>query len=253
LVIDNIKQFFVATCLLLAAASAHAGQAHVAVASNFVPALELVAKKFEAGSGHRLTVSSGSSGKLYAQIKNGAPFDVLLSADAERPQKLEAEQMAVPGSRFTYALGRLALWSLQASMVDGEGRVLKQGQFKHLAIANPKTAPYGEAAQEALRKMGVWDGLQARLVQGEDIGQTFQFVASGNAELGLVSLAQVKAAQGKFQGSYWVVPQALHQPIAQQAVLLAKGRNNPAARAFMEFLKGKEARAVIESFGYGLQ
>jgi len=251
--INSIKQFLAAACLLLAAASAQAGQVHVAVASNFLPALELVAKKFEAGSGHRLTVSSGSSGKLYAQIKNGAPFDILLSADAKRPQKLEEEQMAVPGSRYTYALGRLALWSLQARMVDNEGRVLKQGQFKHLAIANPKTAPYGEAAQEALRKMGVWDALQARLVQGEDIGQTFQFVASGNAELGLVSLAQVKAAQGKFQGSYWVVPQALHQPIAQQAVLLVKGRDNPAAREFLEFLNGKEARAVIESLGYGLQ
>jgi molybdate transport system substrate-binding protein len=251
--INRIKQFFVAACLPLVAASAQAGEVHVAVASNFVPALGLVAKKFEAGSGHRLTVSSGSSGKLYAQIKNGAPFDVLLSADAERPQKLEEEQMAVSGSRFTYALGRLALWSPQASMVDGEGQVLKQGQFKHLAIANPKTAPYGEAALETLRKMGVLDALQARLVQGENIGQTFQFVASGNAELGLISLAQVKAAQGKFQGSYWVVPQTLHQPIAQQAVLLLKGRDNPAAREFLEFLKGKEARAIIESFGYGLQ
>ena len=247
-----MKYFLVATCLLLTAASAHAGQVHVAVASNFVPALELVAKKFEASSGHRLTVSSGSSGKLYAQIKNGAPFDVLLSADAERPQKLEEDHLAIAGTRFTYALGRLALWSARADMVDGEGQVLTQGQFKHLAIANPKTAPYGEAALETLRKMGILDALQARLVQGENIGQTFQFVASGNAELGLVSLAQVRAAQGKFQGSYWVVPQTLHQPIAQQAVLLAKGRDNPVAGEFLKFLTGKDAHAIIESLGYGL-
>ena len=242
-------RFIVGCCLalLISLTPAHAGQAHIAVAANFTATLNALVKQFEAGSEHRILISSGSTGKLYAQIKNGAPFDILLAADSERPQLLEQEKLAVPGSRFTYAAGRLVLWSLQAALVDQQGAALTQMRFKHLAIANPKTAPYGVAAREALEKMGLWQQVQPRLVQGEDIGQTFQFVASGNAELGLVALAQAKSAQ---QGAYWVVPPAYYQPIAQQAVLLEKARDNAAARDFLAFLKTPAAGLIIERFGY---
>ena len=229
---------------------AHAGEVSVAAASNFSATLDQLVRKFEAASGHHVRVSKGSTGKLYAQIANGAPFDVFLAADSERPMRIEQEKLAVAGSRFTYAIGRLVLWSPKASLVDVNGQVLKQGQFQHLAIANPKTAPYGTAARETLENLGLLKSVQAKLVQGEDIGQTLQFVASGNAELGFVSLAQIKAAGSKYQGSYWLVPQTLHMAISQQAVLLEKGRNNAAAHDFLIYMKSNEARAIIDNNGY---
>ncbi len=233
------------------------GEVKVAVAANFTVPLEEIGRAFESATGNHLAVSTGSTGKLAAQIQNGAPFEVLLAADAERPAVLEKDGSAVAGSRFTYARGRLALWSRDPGLVDAGGKVLATGSFRHLAIANPRLAPYGAAAQEVLAGLGLWERLTPRLVQGEDIGQTYQFVASGAAELGFVALSQVRAGAeggpgGKAQGSLWVVPEASYRPIDQQAVLLAKGKDNPAARAFLDFLKGPAARAVLERFGYGL-
>ena len=250
-----IFQVLLATLLggLLNMVPARAGEVHVAVASNFTAALDQLARRFESSSGNRVLVSAGSTGKLYVQIKNGAPFDVLLAADSEHPQRMETEKMAVAGTRFTYAVGKLVLWSPRPGMVDGSGNVLSKARFRHLAIANPKTAPYGEAAVETLQKMGLWEPLQARLVQGENIGQTFQYVATGNAELGFVSLAQVKAAESNYNGSYWLVPATYYNPIIQQAVLLEKGRDNAAASDFLKFLRGKTAQAIIEGFGYTVQ
>ncbi|TCV86732.1 molybdate ABC transporter substrate-binding protein [Sulfurirhabdus autotrophica] len=247
---QGLRKFFAGFALSVFFASAQAGEVNVAVAANFATTLEKLTKIFEAESGHKVLISSGSTGKLYAQIKLGAPFDVMLAADSERPQRMEAENLAVAGSRFTYATGRLVLWSVQPDKVDKEGRVLSQDTYRHLAIGNPKTAPYGTAARQVLEKMGLWEKIQPRLVQGEDIGQAFQFVVTGNAELGFVSLAQVKSAESKYPGSYWLVPDTFYQPITQQAVLLDRGRNNDAAIAFLGFLKGKPAQAVIESFGY---
>ncbi len=227
---------------------ARADEVRVAVAANFAPVLLQLAEPFAAATGHRLLISGGSSGKLYAQIAQGAPFDVLLSADAERPRRLEAEGLALAGSRFTYARGRLALWSPKPGVVDDRGDVLRRGQFKRLALANPRIAPYGAAAQDVLQALSLWEALRARLVQGEDIGQTFQFVRTGNAELGFVAWAQVKAEGGT--GSSWLVPETLHQPIEQQAVLLARARDDQAARAFLDFLRGKPAREIIARAGY---
>lgn len=231
------------------AAGAAAAELHLAAASNFAPVLERLGPRFEALSGHRLVVSYGSSGTLYAQIRNGAPFAVLLSADAERPRRLEEQGLAVPGSRFVYARGRLVLWSPAAVPLDGGGAALGRGGFRHLAIANPRTAPYGAAARQVLERLGHWDAVQDRLVQGENIAQTWQFVASGNAELGFVSRSQLGA---EAEGLVWEVPPELYDPIEQQAVLLERGRVNPAATAFLAFLQSAEARDVIRASGYGL-
>ena len=233
------------------------GEVRVAVAANFTAPCEEIARAFEKRSGHRVMVSAGSTGKLAAQIQNGAPFDVLLAADAERPALLEQGGTAVAGSRFTYARGRLVLWSADPGLVDGAGKVLAAGRFRHLAIANPKLAPYGAAAEQVLGGLRLWQRLSPRLVQGEDIGQTYQFVASGAAELGFVALSQVRAAAGgagggQIKGSMWIVPEASYRPIDQQAVLLTSAWGNLAARAFLDFLKGREARAAIERFGYDL-
>ncbi len=230
---------------------APAAEVAVAVAANFTAPLEKLATVFEKQSGHHLVVSSGSSGKLYLQITAGAPFAVLLSADAERPLRLEREGAAVPGTRFTYALGTLVLWSRDPGLVDPAGAVLAGGRFRHLAIPNPELAPYGAAARQVLQSLGLWQKLAPRLVQGEDLGQTFQFVATGNAELGFVALSQVRAAGGP-RGSLWLVPAARYHPIEQQAVLLARGKDDPAARAFLDFLRSAPARALIQEFGYGL-
>ncbi len=227
---------------------ARADEVRVAVAANFAPVLSQLAAPFAEATGHRLRISSGSSGKLYAQITQGAPFDVLLSADAERPRRLEAEGLILADSRFTYARGRLVLWSARPGMVDARGEVLRTGAFKRLAMANPRTAPYGAAAKDVLEALGLWKALQARLVQGEDIGQTFQFVRTGNAELGFVAWAQVKA-QGE-SGSFWLVPPTLHRPIEQQAVLLARAGDNKAAQAFVDFLRSARAREIISAAGY---
>jgi molybdate transport system substrate-binding protein len=187
-------------------------------------------------------------GGHYAQIKNGAPFEAFFAADTERPRLLESEGIAVPGSRFLYAVGRVALWSARADHVDTDGKVLDSGDFRHLAIANPELAPYGAAARDVLTARGLWDRLQPRLVTGQDIGQTYSFVQTGNAELGFVAWSQLKQPNGEIAGSYWLVPESLHRPIEQEAVLL---RDVPAARALLEFIKSAEAREIIRSYGYG--
>lgn len=234
---------------LFAAVPVNAEQVQVAVAANFVPAFKDIVAQFEKQSGHTVHVSAGSSGKFYAQIKNGAPFEVFLSADDERPKVLEEEGFGVKGTRFTYAVGRLVLWSLDSALVTGE-ETLKSGVFKHLAIANPKTAPYGAAAMQTMMKLGVWETLQPRIVMGENIGQTSGFLESGNAEVGFLALSQVLDEKLKGKGSRWEVPESLHEPIRQDAVLLTKGQDNPAAKALLEFLRNAQTRSVIERYGY---
>lgn len=235
----------------LVSPAAHAAEALVAVAANFTAPMHAIAGEFEKATGHRLRVSLGGSGKFYAQIRHGAPFHVLLSADAAIPEKLEQDGLAVPGTRFTYAVGTLVLWSARPGFVDGEGRVLAQGRFSHLAVANPKVAPYGAAAHETLDKLGLMGALQTRFVSGENIAQAYQFVASGNAELGFVALSQVMKDGRIAEGSGWVVPAGMHRPIRQDAVLLAKGRDNAAAIALMVFLREPAARAIMRNYGYG--
>jgi molybdate transport system substrate-binding protein len=236
----------VVTCL----GTAHAGEVQVAVAANFAGPMEKLAAQFQKDTGHKAVVASGATGKFYAQIRNGAPFEVLLSADDETPARLEAEGQAVAKSRFTYAIGRLVLWSAKANYVDATGAVLKTGDFTHLAIANPKTAPYGAAAVSVIDKLGLTARLQPRLVQGENIAQAFQFASTGNAELGFVAQAQVWR-DGKFTaGSGWIVPATMHAPIRQDAALLTRGAKNPAAQALLDYLRSDKAKALIRAYGY---
>jgi molybdate transport system substrate-binding protein len=239
-------------CSLLFAAAAHADEVQVAVAANFTAPMQQIAAEFQKDSGHKAVLAFGATGKFYAQISNGAPFEVFLAADDATPARLEKESQTVPGTRFTYAIGKLVLWSARDGTVDGKGEVLKKGDFKHLALANPKTAPYGAAAVEAMNKLGVLARLQSRLVQGENIAQAHQFIVTGNAELGFVALSQVFKDGKVTSGSAWIVPGNLYQPIRQDAVLLAKGRNKPAASALLDYLKTDKARAIIKSYGYGL-
>jgi molybdate transport system substrate-binding protein len=233
---------------LLCGTPAAAAEVRVAVATNFTAAMAALVERFESRGEHEVLVSFGSTGNHYAQIKNGAPFDAFFSADVERPRLLEDEGVAVAGSRFLYAVGRLALWSSRAGYVDADGRVLATGDFRHLAIANPELAPYGAAARDVLTARGLWDSVQPRLVRGQDIGQAYSFVATGNAELGFVAYAQIKKPGGEIAGSHWLVPDSLHQAIEQHAVLL---RDTPAAREFLAFVKSDEARAIIRNYGYG--
>lgn len=233
------------------AGAARAAEVQVAVAANFAGPMARLAADFRVASGHVLKISSGSTGKLRSQIQAGAPFEVLLAADDRTPRQLVAEGHAVPGSAFTYALGRLVLWSAQPGLVDERGEVLATTRFRHLSIANPRLAPYGAAAVEVLRGRGLADSLAGRLVTGESIAQAYQFVATGNAEIGFVALSQVVVPGRPPRGSMWVVPAALHAPIRQDAVLLKAGAANPAARALLDWLKGEAARRVIHDFGYG--
>ncbi|MBD8656405.1 molybdate ABC transporter substrate-binding protein [Oxalobacteraceae sp. CFBP 13730] len=238
--------FAVMTCL----GTAHAGEVQVAVAANFAGPMEKLAAQFQKDTGHKAIVASGATGKFYAQIRNGAPFEVLLSADDETPARLEAEGQVVAKSRFTYAVGRLVLWSAKADYVDAAGAVLKTGTFTHLAIANPKTAPYGAAAVAVIDKLGLTARLQPRLVQGENIAQAFQFASTGNAELGFVAQAQVWR-DGKFTaGSGWIVPATMHAPIRQDAALLTRGAKNPAAQALLDYLRTDKAKVLIRAYGY---
>ena len=236
--------------LLLCMGAAQAAEVKVAVASNFAQPLAAIAAAFQKETGHTVSISAASSGKLYAQIRHGAPFEVLLSADDETPARLEREGLGVAGSRFTYATGALLLWSADAAAVDAEGKILRQPGSGKIAIANPKLAPYGRAAQEALTALGLYDALKPRFVMGENIGQTFQFVASGNAALGLVAAAQVMQAGRLKSGSAWPVPTHLHAPIRQDAILLNTGVNNAAAKALLRTLREPAARAIIRSYGY---
>ncbi|MEX8503677.1 MAG: molybdate ABC transporter substrate-binding protein [Leptothrix ochracea] len=231
---------------------AQAAEVQVAVASNFTAPMQAMAVAFERETGHTVRMSFGASGKFYAQIKHGAPFEVLLSADDEKPVQLEKDGLTVPGSRFTYALGTLVLWSAQAGLVDAKGEVLAKGAFQKLAIAAPKLAPYGAAAMEVLSGMGVLAAVQPKLVQGENIAQTYQFVSTGNAELGFVALSQVmKDGVLNAGGSAWIVPAKLHRPIRQDAVLLAKGRGNVAAEALLAYLKTDKTQTLLRAYGYG--
>jgi molybdate transport system substrate-binding protein len=225
------------------------GRIHVAVASNFSQAVRQISERFEKATGHEVVLSFGSTGKLYAQIRNGAPFHAFLAADAERPARLEDEGLAEPGSRFTYVVGNIVLWSPRAGFVDSDANILETRRFRHLALANPKLAPYGRAAREVLRARGLWEALQDRMVRGENIAQTYQFVKSGSAELGFVAFSQIKRPGRPVEGSYWEVPQTLYSPIEQQAVLL-RG-NNPVARAFLSFMRQDESLRIIRDFGYG--
>lgn len=229
-----------------------AAEVQIAVAANFTGPMEKIGPMFEKATGHKLIIAYGTVGKFYAQIKNGAPFELLVSADDATPIRLVNDGLAIPESRFTYAIGKLVLWSAKPGFVDDKGDVLKRGDFKHLAIANPKMAVYGAAAMETMKKLGVVDQLQAKFVQGENITQTYQFAATGNAELGFVALSQIYK-DGKYAaGSHWLVPTALYSQIRQDAVLLTRGKDNPAAKALLTFLKGPEARKVILAYGYEL-
>ncbi|OIJ42089.1 molybdate ABC transporter substrate-binding protein [Massilia timonae] len=236
--------------ILTVMGTAHAGEVQVAVAANFAGPMEKLAEQFQRDTGHKAVVATGATGKFYAQIRNGAPFEVLLAADDDTPARLETEGHVAAGSRFTYAVGRLVLWSARGGVVDAGGNVLKTGSYKHLAIANPKTAPYGAAAVATLRKLGLYESVQPRIVQGENIAQAWQFASTGNAELGFVAQAQVWR-DGKFtSGSGWIVPATMHEPIRQDAALLAKGAGNPAAQALLQYLRTDKAKALIRSFGY---
>ena len=235
--------------LLLPLSNAYAGNLTLAVAANFTDTTASLVETFKASTGHRVTASFGSTGKLYAQIRNGAPFDVFMAADAQRPQLLESEGMAVPGSRFTYARGKLVLWSPETAAFISPIAYLNEQPFSRLAIANPKTAPYGLAAQQVLEHLELWSPLQPKLVRGDSIAQTFQFIASGNAQAGLVALAQVKAWPDQ-DGTLWRIPQSYYAPIDQQAILLKRGADNAAARDWLAFLQSPEAAAIIQDYGY---
>lgn len=235
---------------LLLSPYALAEEVQVAVAANFAAPMKAIAAEFANATGHKARLAFGASGKFYAQIKNGAPFQVLLSADEEIPARLEQEGLTVPGSRFAYAVGTLVLWSPRPDYVDSKGAVLSRGEFAHLAVANPKLAPYGVAALETLEKLKLRSRLQPKFVLGENIAQTCQFVTSGAAELGFVALSQVMKDGQITNGSAWIVPADMHKPIRQDAVLLASGHRNAAAAALLRFLRGPDAAAIIRSYGY---
>ncbi len=239
-----------ALCAGLAACTAHAQGLKLAVASNFAGPAQRLVERFEQSTGHRAVVAVASTGALYAQVLHGAPFEVFLAADQKAAQLLESQGHVVMGTRYTYATGRLVLWSATAGLVDPQGEVLRRGRFERLALANPKLAPYGTAALEVMERLNLSETLQRRLVQGENIAQAFQFTASGNAAMGFVALSQVMVDGRLIGGSAWVVPAHLHAPLRQDAVLLKRGAASPAARAFMEFLRSEPARAIIRAHGY---
>lgn len=250
-----MRQFFAAVvlgCLSVAHAWAQAGSVQVAVAANFTAPMRQIAAAFEKDTGHKAVLAFGATGAFYAQIKNGAPFDVFLAADDSTPPKVEAEGLGVKGSRFVYATGRLVLWSAKPGFVDDKGDVLKGSAIDKLAIADPKLAPYGLAAEQTLAKLGLLDALRPRTVQGSNIAQAHQFIASGNAAAGFVALSQVYANGAITSGSGWVVPQTLHDPIQQEAILLTRGADNVVAKALMSYLRGETARRIILSYGYAL-
>lgn len=247
-----LKRVLLTLCLFSLNAIAHAETTLVAVAANFNQPMTEIAEAFEKTTGHSAKLSFGSSGKFVAQFESGAPFEVFLSADNEKPLKLEQAGLTVPGSRFTYAIGKLVLWSATPGLVDDRGQILDKGGFRHLALADPKLAPYGAAAIEVMKNKDVLEKLRPLFVQGENIAQTHQFVSTGNAELGFVALSQV-IENGKIaSGSGWIVPDDLHSPILQDAVLLKTGAENPAASALLQFLKSPEALAIIRKYGYGI-
>ena len=247
---SSLRRLLTLSAALVFSSLAHAESVQIAVAANFTTPAKALAEIFTKTTGHEAKLSFGATGAFYTQIKNGAPFDILLAADDERPARLDKEGDTVPGSRFTYAIGQLALWSAKPGFVDGEGAVLKNGQFNKIAIANAKLAPYGAAAMETMEKLGLTAALQSKLVTGESIGQTYNFIATGNAELGFVALAQVLDGGKLKSGSMWAVPAKYHAPIVQDAVILKRAAGNPAAKAWMELLRSPRTKDFIRSYGY---
>lgn len=246
-----MRKSFILTLLFVAyATSLRAEEAMVAVAANFSAPMQQIAALFQKETGHQIKLSFGASGGIYAQIKNGAPFDLFLSADQLTPQKLGAEGLGVPNSRFTYATGQLVLWSKQEGLVDAKGHVLQNKSIQRIALANPKLAPYGAAAIETMTNLGLLKELQSKLVQGDNIAQTYQFVSTQNAQIGFVALSQVFANGNITSGSAWIVPGNLYQPIQQDVILLRKGQDNQAATALHMYLKGDQAKKIMKSFGY---
>lgn len=251
--INLLSCFFV--IYVLSTTQIAADELRVAVASNFYPTMKIIAKRYELKTGgslgqqHKVVLIPGSSGKHFAQIMNGAPFDVFFSADEERPRLLEKEGKAQMGTRYTYALGKLVLWSPIDGFIDSEGLVLNQKDFRYLAIANPKISPYGASAEEALRSLRLWDNMQDRLVRGENITQTFQFVRSSNAKLGFVAYSQIKNPSFFLRGSFWEVPQSIYKPIQQQAILL---KESSIGKEFLSFVQSDESLSIISKSGYGL-
>lgn len=246
----NLRRLLTLTAALALSAAAQAEVVQIAVAANFTAPARALAEIFARTTGHEAKLSFGATGAFYTQIKNGAPFDILLAADDERPIRLEKEGDTVPGSRFTYAVGQLVLWSAKPGFVDGEGAVLKGGNFNKIAVANPKLAPYGAAAVETMDKLGLAAALTPKLVTGESIGQTYNFIATGNAELGFVALAQVLDGGKLKSGSMWVVPAKYHAPIIQDAVILKRAAANPAAKAWMALMRSPNTQDFIRSYGY---
>ncbi len=241
--------FFIAFCWL---SQTHAAELRIAVASNFTAPMKQIAQDFEQVSPYRVSLAFGATGQFYAQIKNGAPFAILLAADEATPVKLEKEGFGIAGSRFTYALGRLVLWSKKPGLVDSEGQILHSGNFEKIALANPQLSPYGSAALAVLNNLGLAKTIAPKIVQSANIGQAYQFVASENATLGFVALSQVFRSDSISSGSVWNIPKRLYPPIKQDAILLTKGKDHPAALAFLQYLRSEPARAVMLSFGYHL-
>lgn len=242
--------FFISPVLLMAPPCLYADEVKIAVAANFLSTLQVLAPVFEQQSGHRLRVSAGSTGKLYAQLRQGAPYDVFLAADDKHTALLEKEGLVMPGRCVTYAVGRLAVWSGRSMPPQEGAQIFQQPGIRHIAIANPATAPYGRAAYQALNTMGLWHTLKPRMVQGDDVGQVFQFVASANAQLGFVALAQILNPKNTFSRDYWLVPEGLYDPIEQDMALLKKAQNNSAAHAFVAFMQTARARLLIQQAGY---
>ncbi len=252
MIFNNVTRLCAVISLMTLSAISNAETTIVAVASNFTKPMTEIAAEFEKATGHTAQLSFGSSGKFVSQFENGAPFEVFLSADDKSPAKLQQSGFAVEGSNFTYALGKLVLWSNTANFVDDKGEILNKGGFQHLALADPKLAPYGAAAIEVLKNINVLDKLQPLFVQGENISQTHQFISTGNAELGFVALSQVFENGKITNGSAWIVPSNLYTPIKQDAVLLKTGEANPAAKALLDYLKSAPALAIIKKYGYDL-
>ena len=241
---------FSALTLIAATFAAHAETVQVAVAANFTAPMKQIAEAFKADTGHSVVAAFGSSGKFYAQIQNGAPFAMLLAADAATPAKLEDEGLAAAGTRFTYAIGTLVIWSADPNLLQDGAKVLSRNDFRKLAIANPTLAPYGAAAVEVMQALAIDQMLEPKLVKGDNIAQTYQFVSTGNAELGFVALSQVFKDGRISEGSAWIVPSEMYAPIRQDAVILKSGADNPAAQALAEYLQGETARAIITDYGY---
>ena len=252
MLLTTFSRAVIVSVLLLVGQTSWAASTLVAVAANFSKPMTEIAAEFKKATGHSAKLSFGSTGKFVSQLEHGGPFEVLLSADEKAPQRLVESGLAVANSQFTYAIGRLVLWSAKPGYVDDQGKILSTGGFKHIALADPKLAPYGAAAVEVLKKLGLFDKLQPLFVQGENIAQTFQFVSTGNAPLGFIALSQV-IENGKIaKGSGWIIPREDYSPIRQDAVLMKKGAENPAATALLDYLKSAPALAIIEKFGYDL-